>query len=83
MLHMKLMCSFTERSLSRLKPRFLTESEKEMEAWQIERGAGGCLSFEELNSIVSVLSAFSWSLFSVVQFFVSDMQAVRAHLVSS
>ena len=29
-----------------------------MVAWQIERGAGGCLSFEELNSIVSVLSAF-------------------------
>ena len=27
-----------------------------MMAWQIERGAGGCLSFEELNRIVSVLS---------------------------
>ena len=37
-----------------------------MVAWQNERGAGGCLSFEELNSIVSVLSAFSWSLFLVI-----------------
>ena len=34
-----------------------------MVAWQTERGAGGCLSFEELNSNVSVLSAFSWSYF--------------------
>ena len=51
-LQMKLMCSFIERSLSRWKPGFLTESEKEMVAWQIERGAGGCLSFEELKSIV-------------------------------
>ena len=34
-----------------------------MVAWQIERGAGGCLSFDELKSIVSVLSAFSWSYF--------------------
>ena len=25
---------------------------------QIKNGSGGCLSFEELNSIVSVLSAF-------------------------
>ena len=32
-----------------------------MLAWQIERGAGGCLSFEELKTIVSVLPAFSWS----------------------
>ena len=30
--------SFVDRSLSRYKPRFLTESEKEMVAWQIERG---------------------------------------------
>ena len=49
-MQMKLMSSFLERSLSRYKLRFLTESEKEMVAWQIERGAGGCLSFEELNS---------------------------------
>ena len=34
-----------------------------MVAWQNERGAGGCLSFEKLNSIVSVLFAFSWSYF--------------------
>ena len=40
-----------------------------MAAWQIEKGAGGWLSFEELKSIVSVLSAFSWSLFSVIQSF--------------
>ena len=33
-----------------------------MVAWQIERGAGECLSFEELKRIVFVLSAFSWSL---------------------
>ena len=32
-------------------------------AWQIERGAGGCSSFEELNSIVFALSAFSWEDF--------------------
>ena len=31
----------------------------------IERGAGECLSFEELKGIVSVLSAFRWSLFTV------------------
>ena len=54
-----------------------------MVAWQIERGAGGCLSFEELNSIVSVLSAVSWSLFLVIQSFVSDKQVWRALLVSS
>ena len=54
-----------------------------MVAWQNERGAGGCLSFEELNSIVSVLSAFSWRLFSVIQSFMSDMQVWRALLVSS
>ena len=30
----------------------------------------GMLSFEKLNSLVSVLSSFSWSLFSVLQFFV-------------
>ena len=34
-----------------------------MVAWQNERGAGGCLSFEKLNSNVSVLSAFSRSYF--------------------
>ena len=34
-----------------------------MVAWQTERGAGGCFSFEKLNSNVSVLSAFSWSCF--------------------
>ena len=34
-----------------------------MVAWQIERGAGGFLSFEELHSIVSVLFAFSCSYF--------------------
>ena len=45
-----------------------------MVAWQIERGAGGCLSFEELKSIVSVLSAFSLGSFSVIQSFMSDMQ---------
>ena len=38
-------------------------SEKNRVAWLIERGAGGCMSFEKLNSIVSVLSAFSWSYF--------------------
>ena len=79
---MKLMCSFIERSLSRLKPRFLTESEKELVAWQIERGAGGCLNVEELNNIVSVLSVFSWSLFLVIQSFISDMQVWRVLLVS-
>ena len=42
-----------------------------MVAWQIDRGAGGCLNFEDLNSIVSILSAFSWSLFSVIQSFMS------------
>ena len=36
-----------------------------MVAWQIKRGASGCLNFEELKRIVSVLSAFRWSLFSV------------------
>ena len=82
-LQMKLMCSFIERSLSRWKPGFLTESEKEMVAQQIERGAGGCLSFEELNSIVSVLCAFSWSLVSVSQSIMSDMQVWRTFLVSS
>ena len=45
-----------------------------MVAWLIKIGAGGCLRFEELNSIVSVLSAFSWSLFSVIQSFMSGMQ---------
>ena len=56
-----------------------------MVAWQIERGAGGCLSFEELNSTVSVLSAFSWSLFSNFQSFMSEPSVVwqpitkRAH----
>ena len=45
-----------------------------MVAWQIERGAGGCSSVEELKSIVSVLSASSWSLFSVIQSFMSDVQ---------
>ena len=34
-----------------------------MVVWRIERGAGGSLSSEELKRIVSVLSAFSWSLF--------------------
>ena len=38
-----------------------------MVPWQIERGSGGCLNFEELNSIVSVLCAFNWNLFSVIQ----------------
>ena len=82
-LQMKLMGSFIERSLSRKKPRFLTELEKEMMAWQIKRGAGGCLSFEELNHIVSVLSAFGGSLFSVFQSFMSDMQVWRAFMVPS
>ena len=49
-----------------------------MVAWQNERGAGGCLSFEKLNSIVSVLSVFSWSLFSVIQSFISDMQVFES-----
>ena len=49
-----------------------------MVAWQIERGAGGCLRLEELKNIVSVLSAFSWSLFSVIQSFMSDMQINHA-----
>ena len=49
-----------------------------MVAWQIERGAGGYLSFEELNNIVSVLSVFSWSLFSVIQSFISDMQVFES-----
>ena len=53
-----------------------------MVAWQIERGAGGCLSFEELNSVVSVLSAFIWSLFLVFQSFMLDMQVWRVFLVS-
>ena len=52
-----------------------------MVAWQIERGAGGRLSFEELKRIVSVLSAFSWSLFSVIQSFMSDMLVWRVFLV--
>ena len=43
-----------------------------MVAWQIEKGADGCLRFEELKSIVSVLSAFSWTLFSVIQSRMSD-----------
>ena len=60
----------------------MAESEREMVAWQIERGAGGYLSFEELNNIVSVLSVFSWSLFSVIQSFISDMQVWRVLLVS-
>ena len=67
------MCSFIERSLSRKKPRFLTESEKELVVWQIEGGAGGCLSLEELKSIVFVLSAFRWGLFSVIQSFISKL----------
>ena len=54
-----------------------------MVAWQIERGAGQCLSFEELKRIVSVLFAFSLSLFSVIQSFMSDMQVLRVFLVSS
>ena len=41
-----------------------------MVAWQNERGAGGCSSFEELNSTVFVLSAFSWSIFSHPIFYV-------------
>ena len=82
-LQMKLMCSFIKRSLSTLKPRFLTESEKEMVAWQFERGAGGCLSFEELKRIVSVLFVFSWSLLTLILSFTSDMQVWRAFLVSS
>ena len=82
-LQMKLICSLTKRSLSREKPRFLAELEKEMVALQIKRGAGGCLSFEELNSTVSVLSTFSWSLFSVIQSFMSKMSVWRAFLVSS
>ena len=49
----------------------------------MERGADGCLSFEDFNSIVSVLSAFSGSLLSVIQSFVSDMQVWTAFLVSS
>ena len=40
-----------------------------MVAWQIERGAGGCSSFEEVKRLVSVLSTFCWSLFSVIHFF--------------
>ena len=54
-----------------------------MVAWQIKRGASGCLNFEELKRIVSVLSAFSWSLFSVIQSFVSDMHVWRTFFVSS
>ena len=49
----------------------------------MERGADGCLSFEDFNSIVSVLSAFSGSLFSVIQSSVSEMEVWRAFLVSS
>ena len=54
-----------------------------MVARQIESGAGVCLSFEELKRIVSVLSAFSWTLFSVARSFMSDMQVWKAFLVSS
>ena len=78
---MKLICSLTKRSLSREKPRFLAELENEMVALQIKRGAGGCVSFEELNSTVSVLSTFSWSLSSVIQSFMSDTHVWRVLLV--
>ena len=38
-----------------------------MVAWQIQRGSGGCLSFEKLNSMVPVLSALvGVYLFSVM-----------------
>ena len=55
------------------------DSQKEMVAWQVERRAGGCLSFEELNSIPSVFLCFGWSLFSLK----SDMQIWRTPLVLS
>ena len=44
-----------------------------MVAWQIERGAGGCLTFEELKRIVSVLSAFSLNLFTIIQSFLCQI----------
>ena len=41
------------------------------------------LEFSEVDSIVSVLFSLNWSLFSVTQSFISDMQVWRASLVST
>ena len=54
-----------------------------MLAWQMEGGSGGRLRFEELNSIVSVLSESSRSLFSAIHSLLSDTQVWTAFLVSS
>ena len=40
-LAMKLMYSFMDGSMSRWKPRFLTESEKETVVWRMDKDVGG------------------------------------------
>ena len=49
----------------------------------MEKDAGVSWSFEELNSIASVLSSFSWSLLSVIQSLMSDTQSWTLQIVWS
>ena len=47
------------------------------------RDVGGSWSFEELKSSASVLSSLSWSLLSVIQSLMSDMQSWTLQIVWS